>query len=264
MATFIIQSFGGVGDLRALNGTEGTPTGTEVTYTNPVNAPGVVLTLTGTGIIGTPSATWNITGISATLNGSPAWTLTGLTGVDGTPTSGVFDTQSIFQAVAFHSTFNLLFGHASTLIGSPVASSTWLFGGDGNDVLIARAGNVLMDGGGGGFDTLVGASRGHDFFKFDSRLDGSFDTIRAYSPARDTIELDRGTFDHIHHLGVLTAAEFHSGLGAPSKTGADIVYNHGNGRLYYDDNGSHLGGLHLFAIVANHAALTAAEFLVIA
>src|SRR5436309_3552359 len=112
MATMIIHSYGGTNDLIALNGTEGTPTGTSVTYTDPVNAPGLVLTLTGSGITGTPSADWSITGISATLNGSPAWTITGLTGVDGTPTTDAFDSQSIFQALAFHNTGDLLFGAA--------------------------------------------------------------------------------------------------------------------------------------------------------
>ena len=56
-----------------------------------------------------------------------------------------------------------------------------------------------------GVDTLIGASSGHDFFKFDSRLDNSSDTIKAYSAARDTIELDQGTFDDIFHLGALRA-----------------------------------------------------------
>jgi Ca2+-binding RTX toxin-like protein len=181
MTTFTIESYGGTGQLQALNGIEGTPAldGTSVTYTDPVNFPGLVLTLTGTGITGTPSNTWDITGISATFNGRPAWTLTGLNGIDGTPTSGAFDSASIFQALVFHDTFDLIFGHDSTLIGSPIAHSTVLFGGPGNDVLIARGGNTRLDGG-GGFDTLFGGKAGHDVFEFNSRLDSSvnLDTIR--------------------------------------------------------------------------------------
>lgn len=266
MATFTIKSFGGTGDLRALNGTEGTPAidGTSVTYTDPTNLPGVVLTLTGTGITGTPSAAWSIKGISATLNASPAWTLTGLTGVDGTPTSGAFDAASIFQAVAFHSAESLLFGHDSTLIGSPIAHSTTMFGRGGNDLLIARAGNTLMDGG-GGFDTLVGASHGHDTFRFDSRLNSSanLDTIVGFSPTRDMIELSQITFGHILHFGALKAAEFHAGPHATT-TAQRIIYNHSNGHLYYDADGS---GHHYspveFAVLAGHPALTALDFLLI-
>ena len=265
MATFTIVSYGGTGDLIKLNGVEGTPTGTSVTYSDPLDLPGqrVVLTLTGTGITGTPSATWNITGISATLNGHLAWTLTGLTGVNGAPATGAFDPASIFQALAFHNTDDLLFGQSSTLIGSPIAPRTWLYGRGGDDVIISRGGHVVMDGR-GGFDTLFGAANAHDVFKFDWWLDGTVDTIRRFDPLHDTIALDQGIFDRIPHLGVLKAAEFQSGLGALSRTGAEIVYNRGNGNLYYDDNGSHVGGLHFFAVVANHAALTAADFLVIA
>jgi Ca2+-binding RTX toxin-like protein len=266
MTTFTIESYGGTGQLRVLNGTEGTPAldGTSVTYSDPANFPGVVLTLTGTGITGTPSATWNITGIQETFMGNLGWTLTGLTGIDGAPTSGAFDPASIFQALAFHDTFDLIFGHDSTLIGSPIAHSTTLFGGPGNDVLIARGGNTKLDGG-GGFDTLSGAKTGHDVFEFNSTLNPAvnLDTIRGFSPTRDLIELSQPTFGNIHHLGALTAAEFHGGFGAPSTTGADIVYNQSNGHLYYDSNGHNFGGLHLFAILANHAALTASDFLVI-
>ena len=262
MPTFVTYKYGGTNDLVVLNGTQGVADGTSVTYTDPGYWPGFVLTLTGTGITGTPSSSWNITSISGTLDGTLLWTLTGLSGIDGTPTTDVFDSHSIFQALAFHNIGDLLLGGPSTLIGSPIAAHSWLYGHGSNDVLRARGGDTVLDGG-GGFDTLFSAPRGHTFFKFDSNLDNTYDTIRGYSPARDTIELDRGTFD-IGHLGFLKASEFHSGLGAPSRTGADIIYNHGNGRLYYDDNGSDLGGLHLFAVIANHPAMTASEFLVIA
>lgn len=263
MATFTINSYGGTGDLVVLNGTEGTPTGTSVTYTDPAYLPGLVLTLTGTGITDPPSATWNITGISATFNGNLSWTITGLTGVDGTPTSGAFDPESIFQALAFHNTGSLLFAHDSTLIGSPIAHSTGLFGGPGNDVLIARGGNTKLDGG-GGFDTLIGAKTGHDVFEFNSWLNPAvnLDTIRGFSPTRDMIELSQGTFNHILHFGVLTAAEFH--VGPPTTTAQRIIYNHSNGHLYYDADGSghHYGPVE-FAVLAGHPALTASDFLVI-
>src|SRR5258708_16738887 len=129
MATFTINSYGGTHDLVARNGTEGTPApdGTSVTYTDPAYLPGLVLTLTGTGFTDPPSAAWNITGVSASFNGNPSWTLTGLTGVDGTPTTGAFDPESIFQALAFHSNDSLIFTHDSTLIGSPIAPSTTLY-----------------------------------------------------------------------------------------------------------------------------------------
>jgi Ca2+-binding RTX toxin-like protein len=261
MPTFTTYTYGGTNDLVVLNGIEGLADGTSVTFTDPSYVQGFVLTLTGSNISGAPAADWDITSISGSYQGTLAWTITGLKGIDGRPTSGPFDPHSIFQALAFHNLGDLLLGPPSTLIGSPIARHNWLYGHDGNDLLRARGGDTVLDGR-DGFDTLVSASHGHTFFKFDSDLNGSYDTIRGYSPARDTIELDRGPFD-VGHLGPLTRAEFHSGLGASSTTGADIVYNHGNGRLYYDDNGSHFGGLHLFAVIANHPAMTANEFLVI-
>lgn len=263
MATFTVYRYGGTGDLVLLNGTQGFADGTSVSFTDPGYVQGLVLTLIGTGITGTtPDASWNITSIRVTYNGTLEWGITGLVGVTGTPTSGLFDSHSIFQALAFHNTGQLLLGGPSTLIGSPISDGSWLYGHDGKDVLRARGGDTLLDGGGGS-DTMFSAPHGHTFFRFDSRLDNTYDTIRGYSPARDTIELDRGYFG-MDHLGFLKASEFHGGAGAPSTTGADIIYNQGNGRLFYDDNGNHLGGLHLFAIIANHPVMTASEFLVVA
>jgi Ca2+-binding RTX toxin-like protein len=264
VATFITYTYGGTNDLVVLNGAQGTADGTSVTFTDPGYLPGFVLTLTGTGITGTPDASWNITSITGTYKGTLSWAITGLVGIDGAPTSGAFDSHSIFQALAFHNIGDLLLGGPSTLISSPIASRNWLYGHGNNDILQARGGDTVLDGG-GGFDILISATHGHTFFKFDSDLDNTYDTIRGFSPARDTIELDRGPFD-IGHLGYLKASEFHSGLGTPGMTGADIIYNQGNGRLFYDDNGTHPGGLHLFAVVgvAGHPALTAADFLVIA
>src|SRR5258708_4033608 len=130
MATFTILTYGGANDLVVLNGAEGTPAldGTSVTYTDPAYSSGFVLTLTGTGITGGPSASWNITGISGTFNGVLSWTITGLTAIDGAPTSGAFDSESVFQALAFHNIGDLLLRPASTLIGSPIAERTWLYG----------------------------------------------------------------------------------------------------------------------------------------
>jgi hypothetical protein len=246
-----------LGDIYALNGTEGTATGTSVTYTDPVNLPGVTITLTGTGITGTPASTWHITGIAATfgLSNTPIWSITGLTGIDGTPTSGpgaVFDANSIFQAVAFHDPSHLLFQNNDVIIG-PSSGSAGLFGYAGNDVIVATGGTDRM-GGDGGFDILVGAHTGHDAFIFNSKLDPTvnLDTIVGFSASRDKIELRQIDFNHIHHHGLLEASEFHSGPGAPSTTGADIVYNTKNGHLYYDANGSAPGGLIEFAVVVGH------------
>jgi len=261
MATFIGEGYRGTHDLIALNGTEGTATGTSVDYIDP-SLPGVIVTLTGTGITGTPSAAWNITGISETFHGHSAWTLTGLTGVDGAPTGGAFDPASIFQSLAFHTTFHLLFDSDSTLLGWPNGGT--LFGGSGNDTMIARGGNLLMDGG-GGFDTLIGAKHGHDVFRFDSKLDSSvnLDTIHGFSPVRDSIELSQVTFWSIDHFGPLSAAEFHVGSQATT-TAQRIIYNQHNGDLYFDADGSgHHYSPVLFAQLVGHPALTASDFLLV-
>jgi hypothetical protein len=254
-----------LGDIYVLRdgSLDGTPTGTSATYDNDSNLPGVTITLTGTGISGSPSATWNITGIAASLNGNPIWSITGLTGIDGTPTSGMFDAKSIFQAVAFNEPSHLLFANDDLIIG-PSSGSAGLFGYTGNDVIVATGGNDRM-GGDEGFDSLIGAHTGHDAFIFNTKLNAAtnVDTIYNFSAVRDKIELRQIDFNRINHHGLLTASEFHSGPGASSMTGADIVYNTHNGHLFYDSNGTHAGGLVEFAVLSGHPHITASDFLVI-
>jgi hypothetical protein len=268
MATY--QAFVGntdnasIGDINVLKANnETTHSATQATFTDPTNFPGVTITITGTGITASPAIGWNISGISATLNGNPIWTITGITGVDGTPTSGTFDHTSIFQAVASGVAPDLIFAHHdNTIIGGPGDEGLFGFGRAGHTVIVHGSSGTEKIGGDGG-NAILYAGTGHDafLFNYDVFTGTNLSTIHRFNPSKDILELTHGDFQRTH-FGVLTAAEFHSGPGAPSTTGADIVYNHTNGHLYYDSNGAAAGGLHLFAILTNHPALTAADFIV--
>ncbi len=131
----------GLGDLRVLLNGHITvaANGTSVTYGGDPNLPGVTVQLIGTGINGSPSSSWHITDIIAENSAGLAWEITGITNgdVDGTPTSGAFDTHSLFQAEFYRGAPRLLFnGHNNTIIGGPGNELLEGFGSEGNNVTI--------------------------------------------------------------------------------------------------------------------------------
>jgi hypothetical protein len=273
-----------IGDINVLVDlpVEGTPTGgTSVTYTStdPVYA-GVSVVLTGTGIVGSPSSTWTITGIEAFHNGQPIWDITGLSNsigndgihysgepiINGTPITGSFNHHSIFQAVDFGVAPHLMFADVNNdIYGGPGDEGVFGFGRAGHTVTVHAGHGTNLIGGDGG-NAILYAGTGpaaHDafLFNYDVFTGSNLSTIHGFNPSKDILELSHGDFQRTH-FGVLTAAEFHSGPGAPSTTGADIVYNHANGHLYYDSNGAAAGGLHLFAILVGHPNLIASDIIV--
>jgi Ca2+-binding RTX toxin-like protein len=264
MATY--QAFSGIRNntspsaIYALNGTEGTPTGNSVTYTDS-NLPGTTLTLTGTGntITGTPSASWDITGISASFNNVLLWSITGLSGVNGAPIGGTVDVNSIFQAVAFHNPGWLLFKGHDLIQGGPDLNTLVALGG--NDTVVAGSGNDIIYSD-GGHDLLTGG-RGRDVFVLAAAIDpaNNVDTIRGFNVTRDRIELDSHVFNKLTGTPELSANEFTVGKHAATSH-AQMVYNPNNGALFYDPVGHH-GPQELIALLHSHLALTASDFLVI-
>jgi Ca2+-binding RTX toxin-like protein len=99
-------------------------------------------------------------------------------------------------------------------------------------------------------------------FRFDSALGPSnIDTITDFTPAVDSIQLAAAIF-HGLAKGALPATAFF--VGTAAHDAADrIIYNPSTGALVFDANGNHPGGAMHFATLANHAALTSADFLVI-
>lgn len=155
------------------------------------------------------------------------------------------------------------------LIGD--AGKDTLFGDGGNDVFSAGEGADVLFGddgndflrGGLGKDTLTGGA-GSDTFNFNYLGAANADRIVDFVVGTDRIALSSGIFPAVH--ANLDAQEFR--LGTAAVDGDDrILYNSATGRLYYDPDGT-LNGVSsappvLFAIVANHAALTFQDFVVI-
>jgi hypothetical protein len=261
----------------------GTHTATSVTYTStdPVYA-GVSVVLTGTGFLGAGSG-WVITGVEAFHNGHAIWDITGLSNsvgnngvtysgepvIDGTPLTGSFDHHSIFQAADLRDAPHLMFaGVNNDIYGGPGDEGLFGFGRSvplRTTVTVHGSTGTELIGGDGG-NAILYAGTGHDAFLFNYNVltatassAPNLSTIHGFNPSKDILELSHGDFQRTH-FGVLTAAEFHVGMSSTS--GADIVYNHANGHLYYDSNGAAAGGLHLFAILTNHPTLIPSDFIV--
>ncbi len=103
-----------------------------------------------------------------------------------------------------------------------------VFGGDGNDKLIAGP-HV-------------------DKFAFASTLNAAtnVDRVKHFEPGTDKFFLYNGVFTNLNGPGTLTAAEFHKGAHAHDATDR-IIYDSTTGALYYDSNGNAAGGEVQFA-----------------
>ena len=138
--------------------------------------------------------------------------------------------------------------------------------GTGNsiaNVIVGNSGANVLNGL-GGHDTLTGA-QGNDTFVFNAPASAAnSDVITDFAHVAgntDTIELENAVYTHLA-AGDLNAANLaigHAALGANDY----LVYNPDTGNLAYDADGSGAGGTVLIANLANHAALTAADFFVI-
>jgi hypothetical protein len=112
-----------------------------------------------------------------------------------------------------------------------------------------------------GNDTLRG-NGGADTFVFDSKLgSGNIDHIVDFSAAADRFRLENAIFKALSP-GALPAAAFKDLATGSVDTSDRILYDRPTGKLYYDADGSRIGAAVQFAVLDNHAALTAASFLV--
>jgi Ca2+-binding RTX toxin-like protein len=147
--------------------------------------------------------------------------------------------------------------HANTITGNDGANI--LRGGANADTIAGGAGGDRIYGGDGN-DVLKGDS-GADGFYFDTALSaaGNVDKIQAYSPAADTIFLDRDVFTQILANGALAAAAFRSGPSAGDASDR-IVYQQSTGKIFYDPDGTGPEAQILFATVTAGTALTSADF----
>ena len=152
-----------------------------------------------------------------------------------------------------------------TIAGGPTDDILRGFGGKdrlsgegGDDRLKGGPGADFIDGGEGG-DWLSGG-RGSDVFRFASLPDsGEHDLIRDFRAGRDTIVLDGDVFS-VLPLGPLDADMFRAGN---AKDGDDhILYGRATGALRYDEDGSANGDAAIFAVLAGHTRLAAADIVV--
>ena len=159
---------------------------------------------------------------------------------------------------------NVIIGNTAANALDGGAGSDTLYGGLGNDTLAGGAANDRLYGGLGN-DTLT-SDAGSDIFVFDTTPNSTSnrDTITDFKNAggnNDTFWLDHTIFTGLP-VGALNAGSFRAGVTALE---ADdfIVYNRSTGALYYDSNGSALGGAVQFATLTNRPVLTASDFVVI-
>jgi uncharacterized delta-60 repeat protein len=141
-----------------------------------------------------------------------------------------------------------------------------LTGDGGNNVLMGGAGNDILDGG-LGRDTLIGG-QGQDTFVFGA-FPGfeSADHISDFSVTDDSIELissinNQYVYEALPSGELATDAFKIIGNGGTEDSSDRILYNSGNGLVFYDADGKGGNAPELFAIVGAHLALTAADFFV--
>jgi Ca2+-binding RTX toxin-like protein len=165
-------------------------------------------------------------------------TLTGTMAIDGTG-------NSLANKITGNTNDNVLFGFTGKDI---------MDGGDGNDTLV----------GGASADTLTGGL-GNDLFRFDSLTSSvDKDVIKDFTIGEDHFEIDRSIFTAFvgDAAGALSASDFVTGTKALTSS-QHLIYNSGNGALYYDVDGVGGAAQIQIAVLANHAALSAGDFILI-
>jgi Ca2+-binding RTX toxin-like protein len=134
--------------------------------------------------------------------------------------------------------------------------------GTGNglgNIIVGNTGDNRLAGKLGG-DTLKGRG-GSDTFVFDTRLgEADADHVVDFTSA-DQIELSSAIFTALSS-GPLSAAAFKDLSAGLLDADDRILYDRSTGELFYDRDGSGSAASELFAVLDNHAALTAASFII--
>ncbi|MFJ5487212.1 hypothetical protein ACIKTA_06070, partial [Hansschlegelia beijingensis] len=156
------------------------------------------------------------------------------------------------------------FSLAGQYVEQLVLTSNGAVDGTGNNLangLIGNSAANVLDGWKGA-DTLSGGG-GQDTFSFATALGASnVDHITDFIAADDSIRLENGVFKGLA-AGALKAGAFYAGTAAHDADDR-IIYDQASGSLFFDRDGT--GGTYAavrFAILDNHAALTAADFTVV-
>ena len=154
-------------------------------------------------------------------------------------------------------------------------------GNIGNNVITGNSGHNILDGGSGndtligglGNDTLIGGL-GNDQYQFNGVFNTlGVDTINfqagqiSLGQNRDKIALSKATFSAITNAVGQALTDF-AVVGNDTLVGASnarIVYSQGTGSLFYNSNGSTLGGESKFAVLSDPTiTLVSSDFTLIA
>jgi len=145
-----------------------------------------------------------------------------------------------------------------------------LLGGAGNDIVVGNGGNDSLNGGSG--NDILNGGVGVDSFLFNSNAvfsaaDLGIDTIEDFSILGDKLVLDKTTFSKLTSAsgtGFSKGSEFATVTsdGAAATSGAFVVYNSANGKLFYNQNGSSsgFGSGAQFAALSGNPVLVASDF----
>jgi len=167
------------------------------------------------------------------------------------------DTVWAFRSVLLGDNIeNLYIQTLLTAQGSPVQGLTGIGNALNNLIIGNPYDNVLA--GRGGNDTLRGQG-GADSFVFDMAPgSGNIDTIMDFNPGEDSLRLKASLFG-LSATGALAPGAFC--LGAVARDANDrILYDAASGGLYVDLDGTGAAfSPELFAVLANHADLTAQD-----
>ncbi|MBD2154195.1 putative Ig domain-containing protein [Leptolyngbya sp. FACHB-16] len=154
-----------------------------------------------------------------------------------------------------------------------------LYGGSGNDSLDGGSGNDILVGGQGqdnlvggtGADNLVGGAgrdrltggTEQDLFHLAAPNTGSSDLITDFHTGEDRLLVSRTDFRFNHALGSLARGYFAVGTRA-MRSGDRFIYNPGNGRLFFDADGTGRMAQIEIAQLLNRPTLTASSLAVMA
>jgi Ca2+-binding RTX toxin-like protein len=145
-------------------------------------------------------------------------------------------------------------------------SGAALTGDSGGNTLLGTVNNDTLAGQAGN-DTLTG-NAGADKFVFNTALNASsnVDTISDFASGTDKIMLDHLIFSALS-AGNVAAGSFVAEANASAHDANDhILYDTNTGNLFYDPDGGGVLGAQtatLFATLANHPAITAADLAVV-
>ena len=138
-----------------------------------------------------------------------------------------------------------------------------LYGLGGNDTLIGAEGRDTLDGGRGA-DLLTGGDAEDAFVFAGLGILQTFDTITDFQVNFDEIRLSAAIFAKLGPAGTaLGAGNFVQGPAAIDRDDF-IIHDSTTGALFYDLNGSRVGGLIQFAQLSVGLVLTADDFAIIA